>query len=182
MPCPPTADPRCTADRVRLAPRASPTRHPIRDEPVEAFCRHSVFGQANTLQFGAKWPITTDLPIVFQFAPNAMPISPASSAAAIGLSGMRAAQQRLDTQAHNIANAQTPGFQRQTVVQTAQAGGGVNTAVGREAPRPTDGAGFGAGLVEDIVGQRLSLYSFAANLKTVQTQDDMLGALLDTKV
>ncbi|MFT7401271.1 MAG: flagellar hook-associated protein FlgK, partial [Hydrogenophaga sp.] len=58
-----------------------------------------------------------------------MPISSVSSAHAIGLSGMRAAQQRLDTHAHNIANAATPGFQRQTVVQTAQPGtGGVNTA------------------------------------------------------
>lgn len=112
-----------------------------------------------------------------------MPISPASSASAIGLSGMRAAQQRLDTHAHNIANAATPGFQRQTVVQTAQPGaGGVNTAVRRE---PASSAEFGAlsaaNLAEDLVGQRMSLYSFAANLKTVQVQDDMLGALLDTK-
>lgn len=108
-----------------------------------------------------------------------MPISPASSASAIGLSGLRAAQQRLDTHAHNIANAATPGFQRQTVVQTAQPGaGGVNTAVRRE---PASGAEFGAQLAEDLIGQRMSLYSFAANLKTVQTQDDMLGVLLDTK-
>jgi flagellar hook protein FlgE len=112
-----------------------------------------------------------------------MPISPVSSANAIGLSGMRAAQQRLDTHAHNIANAATPGFQRQTMVQTAQPGtGGVNTAVRRE---PASSAEFGAlsveNLAEDLVGQRMSLYSFAANLKTVQTQDDMLGALLDTK-
>jgi flagellar hook-associated protein FlgK len=108
-----------------------------------------------------------------------MPISPASSVSAIGLSGMRAAQQRLDTHAHNIANAATPDFQRQTVVQTAQPGaGGVNTAVRRE---PVSGSEFGTQLAEDLIGQRMSLYSFAANLKTVQTQDDMLGALLDTK-
>ena len=114
-----------------------------------------------------------------------MPISPVSSASAnaIGLSGMRAAQHRLDTHAHNIANAATPSFQRQTVVQSAPPGaGGVNTAVGRE---PASGAEFGAlsaaNLAEDLVGQRMSLYSFAANLKTVQAQDDMLGALLDTK-
>jgi flagellar hook-associated protein FlgK len=115
-----------------------------------------------------------------------MPISSVSSAHAIGLSGMpglRSAQQRLDTHAHNIANSVTPGFQRQTVVQTAQPGtGGVTTAVRRE---PASGAEFGAlsveDLPEDLVGQRMSLYSFAANLKTVQTQDDMLGALLDIR-
>lgn len=106
-----------------------------------------------------------------------MPISPTSNSTAIGLSGMRAAQQQLTAQAHNIANSQTPGFQRQTVVQTAQAGGGVSTAVGREAD-----AGLSASPVADLVGQRVSLYSFAANLKTVQTQDKLLGALLDTKV
>jgi flagellar hook-associated protein FlgK len=109
-----------------------------------------------------------------------MPINPTSSAAAIGLSGLRAAQQRLDTHAHNIANAQTPRFQRQTVIQTAQPEGGVDTVVNREAAiLPADAAGLGAKLVDDLVGQRLSLYSFAANLKTVQAQDDMLGALLD---
>lgn len=111
-----------------------------------------------------------------------MPIAPASGATAIGLSGLRAAQQRLDTHAHNIANGQTPGFQRQTVVQAAQAGGGVTTTVGRDTPAaPADGAGLGGSLVDDLVGQRVSLYSFAANLKTVQTQDQLLGALLDTK-
>ncbi|WP_291015060.1 flagellar basal body protein [Hydrogenophaga sp.] len=110
-----------------------------------------------------------------------MPISPASSvsATATGLSGLRAAQQRMDTHAHNIANVATSGFQRQTVVQTEQPGtGGVNTAVRRE---PASGSESGSQLAEDLVGQRMSLYSFAANLKTVRTQDDMLGALLDTK-
>ena len=34
---------------------------------------------------------------------------------------------------------------------------------------------------EDLVGQRVALYSFAANLRTVQTQDEMLGTLLDTQ-
>jgi flagellar hook protein FlgE len=108
-----------------------------------------------------------------------MPIAPTSSATAIGLSGMRAAQQRLDSHAHNIANAQTPGFQRQTVLQTAQPGGGVDTTLGRE-PAPTPELA-GAGLIDDVVGQRASLYSFAANLKTVQTQDTLLGTLLDVK-
>ena len=107
-----------------------------------------------------------------------MPISSVSSAHTIGLSGMRAAQQRLDTHAHNIANAATPSFQRQTVVQTEQPGSGVNTAVRRET---ASGAEFGAQLAGDLVGQRMSLYSFAASLKTVQAQDDMLGALLDIK-
>ena len=101
----------------------------------------------------------------------------------IGITGLNAAQAGLITTGHNISNAATPGFQRQTVVQTAQPGaGGVNTAVRRE---PASSAEFGAlsaaNLAEDLVGQRMSLYSFAVNLKTVQAQNDMLGARLDTK-
>ena len=40
-----------------------------------------------------------------------------TSASAIGLSGLRAAQTRLDTAAHNLANAQTPGFRWHVVQQ-----------------------------------------------------------------
>lgn len=107
---------------------------------------------------------------------------PITSAASIGLSGMRAAQLRLDTSAHNVANAQTPDFQRLAVVQTAQAGsGGVQAQVTREPSASAAGGGDFAHLADDMVAQRMSLYSFAANLRTVQTEDRMLGALLDTQ-
>lgn len=105
-------------------------------------------------------------------------IAPGSSATAIGLSGMRAAQLKLDSHAHNVANVQTPDFKRQVTTQTARPdSGGVDAQIGRETgvSAPFDR------LAEDLVGQRLSLYSFAANLRTVQTEDRMLGALLDAK-
>jgi flagellar hook protein FlgE len=110
-----------------------------------------------------------------------MPISSVSSATAIGQSGMRAAQQRLDTHAHNLANALTPGFQRQVSVQSAQPGGGVSTTVRRASADEagTDGAGLTAHLADDLIGQRLSLYDFTANLQTVKVQDTLLGTLLD---
>lgn len=110
-----------------------------------------------------------------------MTLTPIASATAIGLSGMRAAQQRLDTHAHNLANAQTPGFQRQVLVQSAQPGGGVSTTVLRASTdaQGADGTGLTAHLADDLIGQRLSLYDFAANLKTVQVQDELLGTLLD---
>jgi len=110
-----------------------------------------------------------------------MPIAPVSgSAAAAGLSGLRAAQRQLDTHAHNVANVLTPGFQRQAVVQTAQpTPGGVRTDL-RQDGEPGGADGLDR-LAEDLVGQRMALYSFQANLKTVQAQDDMLGTLLDTR-
>jgi flagellar hook-associated protein FlgK len=98
------------------------------------------------------------------------------------MSGLRAAQLRLDTTAHNVANALTPGFRRQVVTHTAQPDlGGVNAQIERE-PEAASAAGAPFGrLAEDMVEQRMSLYSFAANLRTVETQDRMLGTLLDTK-
>lgn len=103
-----------------------------------------------------------------------------ASAIAAGLSGMRAAQLDLDTRAHNIANVQTPGFQRQTVTQTAQAGlGGVNADVRQKTAAIEAGEGMGS-LIDDVVGERMSLYTFEANLQTVKTQDRILGTLLDT--
>jgi len=109
-------------------------------------------------------------------------VSSSTSAAFTGLSGMRAAQWRLDTSAHNVANLQTPGFRRQQVAQTAQPGsGGVNALVVREPATQAQGADGFDRLAEDLVDQRMSLYSFAANLRTVQTQDAVLGSLLDTR-
>jgi Flagella basal body rod protein len=105
-----------------------------------------------------------------------------SSASAAGLSGMRAAQLRLDTGAHNVANAQTPGFQRHAVTQTARAGlGGVDTQVVREPDAaPASGSDF-SDLAQDLVEGRMSVYSFAANLRVVETEDRMLGTLLDER-
>jgi flagellar hook protein FlgE len=105
-----------------------------------------------------------------------------ASAAAIGTSGMRAAQVQLDTSAHNVANVQTPGFQRQQVqLATQPAPGGVNAQVGQaSAPLAQGSDGFNR-LAEDRVAQRISLYSFTANLRTVQTQDATLGTLLDVR-
>jgi flagellar basal body rod protein FlgB len=111
-----------------------------------------------------------------------MSVPPSTSPAAIGLSGMRVAQLRLDTGAHNIANAQTPDFRRQTISATDRPDlEGVEALVGREPAASSVNTGDLGHLAEDLVEQRVSLYSFAANLRTVQSQDSMLGALLDTK-
>lgn len=104
--------------------------------------------------------------------------SATASAAATGANGMRAAQARLDASAHNLANAQTPGFQRQPAPPATQpAGAGAQAGPGPLA----QGSGGPNRLAEDRVTQRVSLYSFAANMRTVQTQNAMLGTLLDVR-
>ena len=93
---------------------------------------------------------------------------------ATALSGLNAASMRLDTSAHNIANTLTPGFRRQTVVQQALPGGGVAASVERAAAP-------GASLADDLVGQISASVVYKANLKVVQTQDEIMGSLLDVK-
>ena len=89
-----------------------------------------------------------------------------------GLSGMQAAQVRLGVSAHNVANTQTEGFRRQTVVAQTEPSGGVSTRLGTTAVA-------GEALATDLVDQRLAQHLFTANLRTVQTADRMLGSLLD---
>lgn len=90
----------------------------------------------------------------------------------IAQSGMSAALLRLDAAANNIANGQTPGYRRQFVRQEPQPQGGVTTSIDRVVEP-------GENLAEDIVGEKLASYSFKANLRVIQTQDEMLGCLLD---
>ncbi len=95
-----------------------------------------------------------------------------SSIASIALSGLNAASSQLATAAHNIANAQTPGFRRQLVQQTAQPESGGVVSIGRAAES-------GESLAEDVVAQMSATYAFKANVLTLKTQDRMLGSLLD---
>ena len=95
-----------------------------------------------------------------------------SSIASIALSGLNAASSQLATAAHNIANAQTPGFRRQLVQQATQPEGGVVVSIGRA----TDS---GDALAEDVVAQMAATYAFKANVLSLKTQDRMLGSLLD---
>jgi flagellar basal-body rod protein FlgC len=95
-------------------------------------------------------------------------------AIATAVSGMRAAQSRLDAAAHNIANSLTPGFRRDLVRSNALPEGGVRTEV-QKAVQP------GSELAADLVEQKQAALLFAANGRTVQTGVDILGRLLDTR-
>ncbi|APW38842.1 hypothetical protein RD110_17860 [Rhodoferax koreense] len=97
-----------------------------------------------------------------------------SSVSAISMSGMQAAETRLQASAHNIANSATEGFHRQEVVQAAEAGGGVQTQVAR-APSPGDAP------IADALDQIAARQDFLANLSVFKTGNQMLGRLLDAK-
>jgi flagellar hook protein FlgE len=92
----------------------------------------------------------------------------------ISLSGMQAAQTRLDASAHNIANQQTEGFQPLEVQQSTQADGGVSSQVERS-------TGAGPSLEDDVVAQLQAKNSFLSNLNVFKTNDSMLGSLLNIR-
>jgi flagellar hook-associated protein FlgK len=92
--------------------------------------------------------------------------------ASIALSGLQAAQTRMGSAAHNIANAATPDFRRRVVVPHSVAGGGVATQIER-APVAGDA------LAEDLVALKYSVHLFSANLAVLRTHDRLLGTLLD---
>ncbi|MBW8830245.1 MAG: flagellar basal body rod protein [Burkholderiales bacterium] len=97
-----------------------------------------------------------------------------NSLPSIALSGVNAAMLRLEAAGKNIANLQTQGYMRQTILQAEQADGGVTTSIARSVEP-------GENLAQDIVDQISASYMFKANLRVVKTQDEMLGALLDVK-
>ena len=98
------------------------------------------------------------------------------SLSSIGNSGLQAAQLRLDASANNLANANTPGYRRVTVAQAAVA---ENAGVRATAQR--DQQAQGVALEQEAVEQMSATYAFKANLKTLKTQDEMMGSLLDVK-
>lgn len=95
------------------------------------------------------------------------------STSAIALSGMNAAQTALQVAAHNVANLATPGYRRQLVVQSDQAGGGASATALRQAP------GAGHALEADLVSGLQAKNAFLANLAVFRAGDRMTGALLD---
>lgn len=97
------------------------------------------------------------------------------SLGSIAASGLGAAQLRLDSAAHNVANVNTGSFRRQEVVQTEAPGGAGVQASLRKADTP------GVALEQEAVDQMAATYAFKANLQTLRTQDRMMGALLDVK-
>ena len=90
----------------------------------------------------------------------------------ISRSGMDAALQRLQSHAHNLANAGTEGFRRSSVVQAEQAGGGTRALWNRA-------TADGPAMAHDLVGQMAAGRHFEANLAVFKVHDAMAGALLD---
>ncbi len=95
-----------------------------------------------------------------------------NSTSALALSGMNAAQVRMDSGAHNIANLGSEGFRRQQVLQSPRAAGGVETTIVR-----ADLAG--PAMEADMVDMLQAKNAFLANLAVFKAGNRVMGTLLD---
>ncbi len=132
-----------------------------------------------------------------------------SSISTIALSGMNAAARRLEVSASNVANVTSTGalpnadgtmpagapqaYAPLELVQTANAGGGVQTTVTTTTPATTavfdPQASFAnqngliaapnVDLSQELVSQMVSSYSFAANAAVIKADDSMTKMLLN---
>ena len=104
---------------------------------------------------------------------------------------MRAFVTKLGVTADNIANVSTDGFKKNRAAFHADENGGVRVEI-----RKDDSPGFryaavengqtvekeasNVDLTEEIPNLMVTKRAYQANLKTLETQDEMLGSLLDT--
>ena len=132
-----------------------------------------------------------------------------SSISTIAVSGMNAAARRLEVSASNVANVMSTGalpnadgtvpvgapraYAPIVLVQTASAGGGTQTTVKTATPSTTavydpqapfanqDGlvAAPDVDLSQEMIGQLIASYSFAANATVMKADDRMTKALLN---
>lgn len=108
------------------------------------------------------------------------------------LSGLLALQKKVDSTANNIANADSDGYKKTKVTLTETKPQGVQANVQQintPGPQVLEQTPAGEALVEksnvelteELPSLMLSRRFFQANLKMIQTQDEMLGSLLDIK-
>ena len=120
-------------------------------------------------------------------------------AASIALSGLNAAQKRLDVSASNVANANTTGrsesgkpvslpYRPYQVQQSALPSGGVQTTLREKNPAtivqvdPSNQQWVDAPNVDmeqEVMDQKMATYDFQANLKVLKAQDAMTRSVLN---
>lgn len=107
------------------------------------------------------------------------------------LSGLVAAQKKINVVAHNTANANTDGYKKhRTLEQEVQPQGGVTTTLEQvETPGPaifretenglTQFEGSNVDLGEEAVNLLIGKRFYEANLRALKIQNDTVGSVLD---
>ncbi len=100
---------------------------------------------------------------------------------AIGLSGMNAAALGVAVTANNVANVNTRDFKAQRLDQEDLAQGGTRPAALRESQEPMAPEGSNVDLASEMTNLISQGGAYQANVKALQTQDQMLGTAMDLK-
>ncbi len=106
------------------------------------------------------------------------------------LSALSAFQKKMDVTANNVANVNTDGFKKSRTTMQQAGNGGVTASIQQiDTPgiiRETihnegieEVESSNVDLAEELPEMISTKASYGANIKTVQTQDEMLGSLLD---
>jgi flagellar basal body rod protein FlgG len=109
-----------------------------------------------------------------------------------GLSALRAIQTKVDSAANNTANINSDGYKKTRVTLYEDQTQGVTANISKvETPGPlvyektTEGQTLieksNVELAEELPNLILSQRAMQANIKTIQTQDEMAGYLIDIK-
>ncbi len=106
------------------------------------------------------------------------------------LSGLKAAEKRMQASAHNTANVNTDGFKKKVVKNSSVPGGGVESSVsvndshGIPVRDPGTGEikeGSNVDLAEETVNRISASGTAKANTNSIKARDEMLGNILDIK-
>jgi flagellar hook protein FlgE len=108
------------------------------------------------------------------------------------LSALQAFGTGVNSNANNIANSNTDGFRRTRVMQTAMQPQGVQAAIEKVNTKGTmiyEETSNGLELIEqsnvdlanELTDMTVNADYYKANLKTIQTSDNILASLLDIK-
>ena len=90
------------------------------------------------------------------------------------LSGIRAAHQRVNTTAHNLANSNTQEFRANRTLQSENTGGGTQARV-EQTQQSTS-------VSDELVELTLAKHHANASARVFETALDLQGTLLDIKV
>ena len=114
------------------------------------------------------------------------------SATQSALSGLKAITTRLNSNANNVANISTENFKRTRVLLSDEQPGGVKTNVekvntpGSKIYQETNSGTelvelSNVDLADELPDMMLNTTFYKANLRTIQTTEEMYGSLLDLK-
>jgi flagellar basal-body rod protein FlgC len=99
----------------------------------------------------------------------------------VALSGVNTANMGVAVNANNVANANSEDFRAKRMDQAELAQGGTRPEALRESETPTVPGGSNVDYATEFVGLMAQSASFEANLKVMETQNQLLGQTLDLK-